>query len=254
MMQIDSKAERVFTPLKRYAWLFVFVVAVGGLWIPKLGLFMIPLMVALMIMGFAKGKYWCGNVCPHGSFFDGILLHISRNKKIPAFLRSKILAGMLLAWFMFMLVNRLATVFSSLGEVGFLDRLGFVFVLNYLAVTVLGTVLALGVNPRAWCTICPMGTFQLLLYRLGSWLGVNRKSDMRLAAVNKEDCVSCSRCSRVCPMQLKPYPDYLENKSFDFGACIRCSTCVQHCPTGVLKLRQGKVTKGHPQPFEEEAV
>lgn len=240
-----SSAGRVFTQTKRYAWIFVLLVALGGLWEPRLGLLLIPLMLTLMVMGFLKGKYWCGNLCPHGSLFDGIFLPWSRNLNIPVFLRSKILAGLLLTLFIVMLGTRLANVLPTLGQSGFLDKLGFVFVLNYFVVTVAGTVLALLVNPRAWCVVCPMGTFQLLLYRLGSRLRLNRKWDLRLEASNSKECRSCKRCYKACPLELEPYPENLINKSFDHGACLRCSTCVQHCPSRVLKLGYPPVGAEH---------
>ena len=229
-------AGRVFTSVKRYAWLFVLLVALGGLWEPRLGLLLIPLMLTLMVMGFLKGKYWCGNLCPHGSFFDGIILPWSRNSHIPAFFRSKFVAGLLLTLFIVMMGSRLVAVIPALGQSGFLDILGLVFVLNYFVVTVAGTLLAFLVNPRAWCVVCPMGTAQLLLYRLGSWLGVNKRWDLRLAASDSNDCRVCKRCHRVCPLELEPYPEHLENNSFDHGICLRCRTCVQHCPAGVLKF------------------
>jgi len=230
------KTNRIFTPVRKYAWLFIPLVAFGGLWYPKLGLLMIPVMLALAVLGFLKGKYWCGNFCPHGSLFDFIVLPVSFNRKIPSFLKSKITMALAFSWFMYMLFARLVKVFSTFGTASFLEKLGFVFVMNYLVVTLVGTTAAVTISPRAWCSFCPMGTFQILSHKLGTLLGVNKKYDQKISAKRKELCHKCGKCSRVCPMQLTPYLEFSDKNQYDSEACIRCSTCVQNCPARILAL------------------
>lgn len=230
------KANRIFTPVRKYAWLFIPPVAFGGLWYPKLGLLIIPLMITLAVTGFFKGKYWCGNFCPHGSLFDSIIMRFSTNRRIPSFLKSKITMALMFSWFMYIIISRLIKVFQIFGSAAFLDKLGYVFVINYLAVTIIGTILAFIVSPRAWCSFCPMGTLEILSYKLGKLLGANRKTDEKITAARVEKCHSCGKCSRVCPMQLTPYLEFSEKNQFDHEACIRCSTCVYNCPAGILSL------------------
>lgn len=237
------KTNRVFTPIRKYAWPFVPLVAFGGLWFPKLGLLMIPLMITLAVLGFFKGKYWCGNFCPHGSLFDSIIMPLSANRKIPSLLKSKFAAGLMFTWFMYMLGGRLVKVFAIFGSATFLDKLGYVFVINYLVVTVLGTLLAFFISPRAWCSFCPMGTLEILSYKLGKFLGVNKKTDQKVTIAKTEMCHSCGKCARVCPMQLTPYLEFSGKNQFDHEACIRCSTCVKNCPAAILSLNN-----------EEEAI
>lgn len=230
------KTNRIFTPIRKYAWLFVPLVAFGGLWYPRLGLLMIPLMLTLAVIGFFKGKYWCGNLCPHGSLFDSLIMPLSLNGKIPAFFKHKFTAALVFTWFMYMLTGRLIKVFSIYGSAAFIDKLGYIFVMNYLAVTVVGTILAFFVSPRAWCNFCPMGTLEILTYKLGKLLGANKSTDEKITAARTEMCHTCGKCSRVCPMQLTPYLEFNEKNQFDNEACIRCSTCVKSCPAGILSL------------------
>ncbi len=230
------KVERTTTPLQRYGWIFAFTVAFGGMWVPKLGLMLIPIMATLAVMGFLRGKYWCGNFCPHGSLFDGLLLPVSREGEISGPLRSPVLVYGAFGLFMVGLVSRIGPVLASWGASGFWDRLGYVFVFNYLVVTVVGSVLALTVNARAWCSICPMGTFQEISHRLGSRLGVNDVTDVVLRADSPDECKECGLCAMVCPMQLSPYTGWDERGRFDDERCIRCGLCSQHCPMDIIEL------------------
>jgi NAD(P)H-flavin reductase/ferredoxin len=230
------KTNRIFTPVRKYSWLFVFLVAFGGLWFPKLGLLMIPLMLALAVMGFIRGKYWCGNLCPHGSLFDSLIMRFSPNRKIPRALKTRVAAALMFTWFMYMLVSRLIKVFDIWGTTPFIDKLGYIFVVNYLMVTVLGTVLAFAVSPRAWCSFCPMSTMQILMYKLAKLLRANAKTDVKVTTAGMEMCHSCGKCSRVCPMQLTPYLEFNGRNQFDNEACIKCSTCVNNCPAAILSL------------------
>lgn len=236
MSNFYIKTNRIFTPLRKWSWLFILVVAFGGLWYPKLGLLMIPVMIALPVMGFAKGNYWCGNICPHGSLFDRFIFKIGSNKGIPSWAKSKITITLAFAWFMFMLGQRLMKVFAIWGTTAFIDKLGYIFVINYFMVTILGTTLALLISPRTWCNFCPMSTVQKLFYKLGKTLGLNKSSDRKVTVAHPDMCHSCGKCSRVCPMQLKPYLEFSDKNQFDNEVCIRCSTCVENCPANILSL------------------
>ncbi|KUO51132.1 MAG: ferredoxin--NAD(+) reductase [Desulfitibacter sp. BRH_c19] len=237
------KTNRIFTPLRNWSWVFILLVAFAGLWYPKLGLLMIPVMIALPIFGFKKGKFWCGNICPHGSLFDRFILQVSANKRIPSWAISKITIGLALFWFMYMLGNRLVKVSELWGSTPFLDKLGFIFVMNYLVVTIVGTILAVFISPRTWCRFCPMGSVQILLYKLGTLLGMNKASDEKVTIASTEACHKCAKCSRVCPVQLTPYLEVSENNQLNNAACIRCGTCVVNCPAKILSLNS-----------EEEAI
>lgn len=231
------KTNRIFTVFKKYSWLFIPLVALVGLWYHKLGLLMMPVMLALPVMGFLKGKYWCGTICPHGSFFDGIILPISKNKEIPAWAKSKITLTIAFSWFMYIFYNRVSAAFNFWGDISFWDKLGFVFVLNYLAVTIIGTLLAIGISARTWCRFCPMGTFQLITYKIGKALKLNLKTDQMVTISEKEACVTCKKCERVCPVQLVPYEELKEKFHLENESCIRCSTCIINCPLNILDMK-----------------
>lgn len=230
------KTNRAFTTVRKYGWLFTVLVAIGGLWEPKLGLLVILIMAGLTATAFFTGRYWCGNICPHGSLFDHLLLPWSQNRKIPKFLKSKIMIGGFFIFFMFNFSNKVLKVFTLWGSLTFLDRLGFVFVTTYLMVMIVGGLLAIFISSRTWCQFCPMGSLQKLSYSLGKTLGVAKKTDRKVTIASQEQCHACGKCARVCPFQLTPYLEFSDKNQFDETNCIKCATCVENCPAGILSI------------------
>ncbi|MDR5658458.1 4Fe-4S binding protein [Serpentinicella sp. ANB-PHB4] len=230
------KTTRAFTPIRKYAWIFTVLVALGGLWQPKLGLLVVLIMAGLTGTAFFNGRYWCGNFCPHGSLFDVLITPISQNRKIPKFLKSKTMISLFFVFFMFNFSRKVLNVTTLWGNYDFFDKLGFVFVTTYLMVMVVGGLFALLVNPRTWCQFCPMGTLQKLSYRVGKTLGIAKKTEKKITACSIDQCHACGKCARVCPFQLTPYLEFSENNQFDNINCIKCSTCVENCPAGILSL------------------
>ncbi|HDZ76573.1 MAG TPA: 4Fe-4S binding protein [Candidatus Omnitrophica bacterium] len=65
-------------------WLLPLIV-IGGLFNPMLGYLVLAMMIFLLTLSFFKGRYWCWNLCPRGSFLDIVLSKISVNKALPGF-------------------------------------------------------------------------------------------------------------------------------------------------------------------------
>ncbi|MBF7096466.1 4Fe-4S binding protein [Alkalibacter mobilis] len=236
MSDFYIKANRVFSPWRKYAWIFTLTVAIGGLWFPILGLLVIPVMVGLTTVAFVRGRFWCGNICPHGSLFDSLIYPFTGNRKIPKFFKSKTFGILFFTFFGVNLVRKFVKVSALWGTYMFWERLGFIFVASYLMVTVVGGVVSLLISARTWCNFCPMGTLQKISYKLGKITGLNKNTDVKITAASTDMCHTCGKCSRVCPMQLTPYLEFDENNQFSSENCIRCSTCVVNCPANILSL------------------
>ena len=232
------KTNRTFNPVRKYAWLITVIVAIGGLWFPKLGLIVLAIMASLMITALFNGRFWCGNVCPHGSLFDRVIQPISRNVKIPQFIKTKTFIIIFFAFFMTNFTLRIVSVFSAWGTYEFLDRLGFVFVMTYLMVMIVGGFLALIKTPRTWCQFCPMGTMQKATHKFGKIIGTVRKTEKILTIDDQDKCIKCGKCERVCPFQLAPYLNFSDNNQFENPNCIKCKTCEVNCPPGILSIQK----------------
>ena len=230
------KADRTFTPVRKYGWLFTVLVAIGGLFVPQLGLLVILIMLGLMITSFFKGRFWCGNICPHGSLYDNIINKISLGKNIPKFMKSSILKWGFFLFFMGMFTLRIVRVLNFWGTETFINELGFVFVLQYLIMpTILGVSLAFLISPRAWCNFCPMGTFAEIMYKIGSIVDIKR-FDQKIKITAPDKCKECGACAQACPLELEPYKNFNNNDEFTDISCMKCGKCVDSCPLNILTL------------------
>ncbi len=107
------------------------------------------------------------------------------------------------------------------STVGFLFRWKFAV----MALVLLSSVFV----HRPFCKyLCPLGAFYALFQKV---------SILRLA-LDKEKCVSCGKCEKACPMDVKVTCDPNSTE------CIRCGACVHACPAGALRFCGGKGKPG----------
>lgn len=71
-----------------YLGIIVIIISIGGIFYPKLGYFLLLVFATLMIIAPFRGRWFCGNLCPRGSFVDFWLAPLSRKVSIPHVLRS----------------------------------------------------------------------------------------------------------------------------------------------------------------------
>ncbi len=222
--------------IRKYAWIFTISVAFGGLYFPMLGLLVLPVILGLTFTALFKGRFWCGNICPHGSLFDNIFAPLSKNKKIPDFLKTKTAKILMFAFFSFQFGRRIIYTSSYFGQFSFWEQLGYIFVITYLFVTAVGGLSSIFISPRTWCQICPMGTIQLLSYRLGKILTLNKYTDRLITMESVEKCKECGFCTKSCPMGLELYKQLNENGQFTNPECIKCGRCAAGCPVNILSM------------------
>lgn len=195
-------------------WILLAFLAIGLVY-PAVGVIAIVCMLAPVLLAPFRGRYWCGNFCPRGSFYDNVLARFSPRRPIPPFFRSKGLRVFMLAFIM--------TVFSvqTYFAWGDLAAMGRVFVNLILVTTLVGVALGLLYHQRTWCGFCPMGT-------LASWLS---RGAMPLKVA--PSCVGCGLCARACPLQLTPQAGKAAG-AFTDGDCLKCGRCAAVCPRQAL--------------------
>lgn len=203
--------------IRPYLGILIFIVSIGGIWYPKLGYFLLVVFATLMLISPFRGRWFCGNLCPRGSFNDYWLSWFSigkkNKKKIPKFFRSLWLRLPVFALMMGFMVFRI-----TLTE-GIVDKIGMVFVTMCIVTTLIAIVFGIFINPRTWCSFCPMGTMQ-------RFFGANKYQ----LNVDMDKCVKCKICHNKCPMQL-PVNEILHKPD-----CIKCGICIDACPKKALSF------------------
>ncbi len=201
---------RKITP---YLGIIVLIVSIGGIFYPKLGYFLLLVFASLMVIAPFRGRWFCGNLCPRGSFVDFWLGPISRRLKITPYLRSMwIRVPIFIALMGFM-------IFRIVQTQGVTDKVGMVFVTLCILTTSVAILFGVLIAPRTWCSFCPMGTLQRIMGGSKYQLKVDR-----------EKCIDCKKCQKVCPMQLPV------NEIRDLPDCIKCARCIEVCPKEALSF------------------
>lgn len=163
------------------------------------------------------GRGWCGYACWTAMILD--LLPY----KTPQEPRKKL-------GFIRYITFIISFVFVSslfLMQIGNLERIMFwSFLIGNILYYAVGITLAyICKDNRAFCKyICPITVF---LKPMSYFSMVRVKCD-------KEKCVSCNKCKRVCPMNV----DMTDNtrKRANGTECILCMECIDKCPKDALKL------------------
>ncbi len=206
--------------LQRHLYWVLLTFLIAGLFYPVIGLLAIICMLAPVIVSVFRGRYWCGNFCPRGSFYDNVLAKFSPQKPVPAFFRTKVFRIFVLLLIMTAFSLQMYFAWGDLGA------MGSVFLRVILLTTLLGIVLGVFYHQRTWCAFCPMGS-------LASWIAEKRRQQPLMVS---DACVSCKLCTRVCPMQLSPYTAKGCASGFDDPDCLKCGKCVTSCPKKALSF------------------
>ena len=162
------------------------------------------------------GRGWCGYACWTAMVLDFLPY------KTPRIGRRKNLEK--IRYFTFILSLVFVSSLFLLG-VGNLERIMFwSFLVGNILYYTVGIALAFGLKDnRAFCKyICPITVF----LKPSSYFSLLR------IKCNKDKCISCGKCRRVCPMDV----DVTDNsrKRRNGTECILCMECVKNCPKDAL--------------------
>lgn len=161
------------------------------------------------------GRGWCGYACWTAMVLDFLPY------KIPTRPRKKI------AWIRYLtfMASFLFVAALFLAKAGKMERVMFwAFIIGNAAYYALGIALAIMLKDnRAFCKyICPITVFLKPM----SYFSLIRVS------CDKEKCISCGKCKKLCPMDV----DVTDNsrKRKNGTECILCMECVRNCPKDAL--------------------
>ena len=137
---------------KAVVWVMLPLTLVIGWFYPLAGFMVLLCMFFGISIAFFKGKFWCGWLCPRGSFLDKFIAPFSlKTFKSEPFQNNILKASVLILLMSFMILQ----IFRAWPNV---NTMGTVMVILLGATTLLALILGTFVHHRAWCMICPVGT------------------------------------------------------------------------------------------------
>ena len=72
--------KKLLTLWKKYSFLALIAFIILGLLDFRIAIVAVVCMVAPVIVSIFKGRFWCGNLCPRGSFYDNLVSKFCNNK------------------------------------------------------------------------------------------------------------------------------------------------------------------------------
>lgn len=193
--------------------------------------------VAMFIGSMFLGRVWCGYLCPAG----GLQECFDRSNDHPAIQgwRDKIKYVIWTLWMIAIVVmyilgkNNVTVDFFYMTDHGISITQIYNYVIYY-GVIFLIAIPAIVHGKRAACHyICWMAPFMVI----GSSIGRLLHFPQLHIEAEKSKCVSCGRCSKVCPMGLDVCSMVDKGTVSKCTECIQCGSCVDECTKGVLKYR-----------------
>lgn len=201
----------------------------GGEILKKIEPGTIILFGAVVVLGVVLSRFFCGWFCAFGALqavFGWLGKKLfGRRFTVPAKLDAALrwikypllLAIIYLTWRAGELVIRPYDPMAAYGHLS--AGLGAVWAEFAVGLVALVVVMLLSMlYERAFCKyLCPLGAFNAILSRVPLFR-IRRE---------KSSCISCSKCDRVCPMNIQV------SKAEKIGSaeCIACLECVTACPT-----------------------
>jgi MauM/NapG family ferredoxin protein len=239
----------------------------GRTWIAPMALGIFTVVLAVII-----GRAWCGWICPIGTILDWTPSR--RNLEKPGispvwsqgkyFLFFVVIIGAALGSLTLNVLDPITLLFRTLasgilpglnwaieGVASWLYNVGALrpavswvdgalrgwllndqpfYLPNLVLLALFAVVLGLNaVRPRFWCRyLCP----------LGGLLGLISKISFIRQRVDAEKCISCGKCSKVCPTgAIRPEDKY----TADFAECTSCMHCLESCPTQAISFGRERV-------------
>ncbi len=183
----------------------------------------------MLLFSIVGSRLFCGWLCPGGAVQDYVCAANSRrwNGRWKNLLKYLIW----IVWFSFIVF--LWTQKGPLkSNFWYLFEIDLHYIIIYAIVMSVIYFFTLLTGRRGMChSLCWMAPFMVIGEKLADILHIPR---FRLKA-KPEDCVSCGKCNKNCPMGLN-IGEMVKSGKVDSTECINCLECVDSCPQKAISF------------------
>ncbi len=200
-----------------------------------LGFLQTFVVIPLIIRRWGKGAY-CGWICSCGAMAETLGdRHRHKMTHGPFWNRLNMVGQGILALAFVLLFLRIvgwATPWQGFdrmvaGLTAGNDLLSYKVMIDLWLAGAIGYGLYFHFSGRVWCRFaCPLAALMHIYARF---------SRFRIFA-DKKKCISCNVCTTVCHQGIDVMNFANKGRPMEDPECVRCSACVQSCPTGVLQF------------------
>lgn len=200
----------------------------------------------MFVLGMFFGRLWCGFLCPTGGMSECFERFSPKSPKQGW--RNYLKYGIWAVWLSGVIVCHVLGKGSYTIQPFFMTDHGISIANIYSYVIYYGIVFlflipAVVHGKRANCHyICWMAPFMIMGYKFGRLLYLPQLK----IKTQRESCISCGACSKVCPMSVdvkKLVADSAGENSrigeLRTAECILCGECISACPKKVLNYKMG---------------
>ncbi|MDP4898476.1 MAG: NAD(P)-binding domain-containing protein [Akkermansiaceae bacterium] len=207
-----------------------------------LGFIQTFVIIPLIVWRWGKGAY-CGWICSCGALAETMGdAHRHKMPHGPFWNKLNMVGQVVLAFaFVILAIRIFGWVFPSTGANELFNTLlytlpvgNYSYLVDLWLAGILGVAFYFHFSGRVWCRFaCPLAALMHIYARF---------TRFRIFA-DKDKCISCNVCTTVCHQGIDVMAFANKGKPMEDPECVRCSACVQSCPTGVLNFgRIGKQT------------
>lgn len=193
----------------------------------------------MFLLGIFFGRLWCGFLCPAGGMSE-CFEHFSPKTPKQGW-RNYLKYGIWFVWLSGVIVCHILGKGNYTIQPFFKTEHG-ISISNIYCYTIYYGIIFLFLIPaivhgkRASCHyICWMAPFMILGYKLGSALHLPQLK----IKIQKDNCIECAKCNKICKMSVDVKSFVLSDKTNDIhtAECILCGECVLSCPKNVLSYK-----------------
>jgi ferredoxin-type protein NapH len=186
---------------------------------------LIQFIIARLIMPFIFGNAFCSWACWDGAVFELAQNIIPKPKSFKK--RSPFIA---LSYIAFIVL--LTGIIAHYSNPALNDNARWWWIIGEnIVILSSGIILSILWGSRAYCRLfCPFITISGL---------ISKYSIFKITPVKPENCISCNKCDKACPMLIEVSRFVKSGKRINNRTCIVCERCVSSCNKECLKLTPG---------------